>query len=79
VELAASEPSPFSPPLLVLPRGPKTTSSPGPVLLDLTTPSVALPKARLRRISERTHYTIYWLEEPVDTLKEKEDATTKIL
>lgn len=78
VVLALSEPSP-SPPLLVVPPRPETTSTPGPVLLDLTVPSAAAPGARLRRLSDRTHCTIYWLEEPADTLKEKEDATTKIL
>lgn len=75
---ASSEPSPSST-LLVLPPRPETTSPPGPVLLDVTVPSAAAPGPRLRRLSETTDYTIYWLETPADTLKEKEDATTKIL
>ncbi len=59
---------------LVAPPG-SGTNSPGPVVLDL--PTQVLDEPTLQRVSEHPGYTIYWLK--VDTLKEKENASTKIL
>lgn len=47
------------------------------ILLDLPAPAPSGPV--LRQLAESSDYTIYWLEEPADTLKEKEDADTNVL
>lgn len=48
------------------------------ILLDLPSQAASTGTV-LRRLAESSDYTIYWLEEPADTLKEKEDAHTKVL
>ncbi len=66
-----------SPWLTVLPSPGESLPSDTVVFLEPPTPPPAKPT--LRRLSGNADYTIYWLDEPADTLKEKEDAYTKVL